>query len=471
MRRVKGIVLCAGALVASAQGLQAESAASSKPAVYEVVNRAITLDEAVRIALRESPLVKGSSAEVAAAQARVNSAMAETRPSASVNVFASGGSNSSITSTTPGVQPEMIMGLPEGRFSDGNLMVMYPLFTGGRLSATVAGAGALRDASSADLEAQRQDVALMTRNAANEALARKSLVEVAEARLNRDKERLRQDKERLQQEQIPAYYIQRDEAEVAASAQEVTNAKRDVELALIQLKAIMGIDPLSEIEVQGDLRFVPREEIVSGLLGAQPAPDGESAELLELARRQRPELSAAGQRLSAAHAAKRSARAAFSPQISLFGSGDVMDGRGMDRSGGVTFGVVASMGLYNGGQRRAAVAEAEAERTRKESERAGIDLRVAQEVQTAIANLKAAEQNVATAKAAVDAARAESDAAQKRYEVGRSTVVEVLDSTAARVRAETNVIQALYDYNVASDALRRAVGDPGLMGDSGKKGG
>ena len=72
-----------------------------------------------------------------------------------------------------------------------------------------------------------------------------------------------------------------------------------------------------------------------------------------------------------------------------------------------------------------------------------------------------ARQNVTTAEAELTAARAEYEAANLRYQVGRSIVVEVLDALAARTRAESNIVEALFQYNVARDQLLRAVGSLG----------
>lgn len=132
--------------------------------------------------------------------------------------------------------------------------------------------------------------------------------------------------------------------------------------------------------------------------------------------------------------------------------------KGEDPFVGVTYGIVASLPLFNGGQRGARVRTAEAGRRRQEQERERVALQVAQEVSVAILNLRAAEQNVRAARAALTAAQEEYRVANLRYQAGRSIVVEALDALAARVRAESNVVQALFQYNVAQDQLLRAVG-------------
>jgi outer membrane protein TolC len=434
-----------------------------------VVNQALTVDQAVAIALRESPVVRGAVEEVEAAVGRLEAARAEQRPWVSANTFVSGGNNMNIVAGPPVSQPQMIMGLPDGLFFDGNVMAMYPLYTSGRLKALVRQAAALRDATRADLETQRQEVALMTRAAYREVLARRALIEVWRTRLREDEERLRVDRLKLREGQIPILNVLRDEAEVAATRQELTNAERDLDLSLLQLQTVMGVSPASRIEVPGTLEYQPSADLIARLSALVPqsptvqkAPDAQPsmlpadlAALLRLAERRRPELQAAGRRIRAALAETAAIRGAYGPQVNLFGMGDVLS---EDPHLGVTVGAVASLPLYNGGQRRARLRTVEAERRVQEQEQQRIALQVAQEVTSALLNLRAAEQNIRTAQAALASAREDYRVQLLRYEAGRSVLVEVLDAQAALVRAESNVVQALFQYNLARDRLLRAVG-------------
>lgn len=74
-------------------------------------------------------------------------------------------------------------------------------------------------------------------------------------------------------------------------------------------------------------------------------------------------------------------------------------------------------------------------------------------------NLNAAEQNVTTAQIALVSAREDYRVAQIRYQSGRSTIVDALDALAWRTRAQSNLVQALFAYNVGRDTLLRAVGE------------
>jgi outer membrane protein TolC len=425
---------------------------------------AFTVEQAVTTALRESPLIRGAGEEGEAALGRLEAARAERRPWLSANVFGSSGNQMSIMATPPVAQPQMIMGLPRGGFVDANLMLMYPLYTGGRLQAMVRRAGAMQDASEAELETQRQEVALLTRVAYREILAREALVEVWQSRLEEDEERLRLDRVRLREGQIPAFYVLRGEAELAATRQELTNAERDRELALLKLRTVMGLPPDFRLELTDGLDYTPTPGVIAELTGTEPGPasgpaaDGDLEGLVRLAERQRPELQAIGALTRASEAEAAAIRSEFRPQVNLFATGDAMN---RDPYLGATVGAVASLPLYTGGQRRARLHVSEAEQRRRERQQEEIALEVGRQVAAVLLDLRAAEQNITTAEAALTAAREEHRVALLRYQAGRSIPVEVLDAISTRVRAESNVVQALFRYNVAQDQLRRALGEPG----------
>ena len=445
---------------AEAQENRLEALLAARP----TINKTLTVDEAVAIAVKESPVVRGAASQVEAAEGGVGAARAQTCPLVSVNTFASGGSNANIVASPGLIQPQMIQTLPRDAFIDQNISVMYPLYTGGRLAALIKQASALRSASEAERETQAQEITLLTRTAYWDVLARRAMADVQNARRKENAERLRLDRVRLQQEQIPAYYVQRDEAEVAAAQQEVTNATRDADLALLQLKTVMGVNPASQIEValSGQDEKLSAEDAIAQLTAAV-TPDGSKAlppltTLLRIAARHRPELAAAARRTQGASFGATAARGMYAPQISLFGMGDVTKARGQGVGGGITCGVVASLPLYTGGQRSADIRSADAQRRRAEQDEERVALQVAQEISAALLNLRAAGKNVETATIAVTAATEESRIARLRYEAGRSIVTEALDAQTAQIRAEGNRIQARYQFKTANDQLRRAVG-------------
>jgi outer membrane protein TolC len=495
-----------------------------------VVTGPLSLDQAVATALRDSPVVRGAAEEVEADLGRLDAARAQTRPQLSLTSFGTGGSEPNVYTTTDPVRPTNLFVVPRGTFFDQNATLMLPLYTGGRLRALVRQAAAGRGSASADLEAVRQEVALMTRTAFRDVLARRALIDVARAVVTANQEQLRVDQSRFQAGAIPEFYLRRDEAALASAQQQLTNAQRDADLSLAQLKTVIGVHPDSPLEPAGSLAFEPAAAAIERLMGrtSPPAPPlqgegglfpwggsrfsatpppqkGEEASaplpgadrpappslagkgagglgpaplaasgtpstappslveryrsrLLALAERQRPELRAARLRVDEAAAGVSVARSASLPQVGIAAMGDLMTGDHSPTFGGTSFGLTASLPLFDAGLRRADRRTAEADRRHREADYEKTALDMAQQVTAALLSLGAAEQNVATAQAGARAAEAEYGAALQRYQAGRGILVEALDALAARTHAQTDVIQALYDYTVAQDQLRRAVG-------------
>lgn len=409
-----------------------------------IINRALTLNEAVEIALRESPVVRGAQAEVDMAEAQVQAAQAARKPQVSATTFLTTGSENAVLTTPLPIMPTNRMRVPSGPFAGQNVMLMLPLNTGGRLPALVKQAQAARGASKADWQAVRQDLVLETKSVYRQVLLAQEMRRVAEERQKATAERLRIDRAAFNEGRIPQLYVLRDEAEDADAAQNVTDAERDGEIALIQLRATLGVAPLSQVTATEALTFTP-----------QAAPD--LNDLLAQAKTQRPELQAAQQRLASAGHNIQATRGSYRPQIAAMAMSDL----GAQRSGstgGAMAGIVIGIPLSTGGLRRAEQNEARAIEKRAGAEIERLNLQIEREVQTALATLKAAEKNIMTAQAAEVAAQENYRLAGLRYESGRGINAEVLDALAALTRAQGNRIKALFEWNLSLDQLERALG-------------
>ena len=418
--------------------------AGGVPGGRPVVNKAITVRDAVEIALKESPVIRGAEEEVNMAVAQARMARAATLPTLSATATLSGGQGGVYGTPAP-VMPTNLTIAPRGAFFGGNLSLMFPLYTGGRLQALVRKAQAMQRASGAELGVLQRDLALEVKTTYRQVLLAQAVTGIFEDLNATAQERLRIDRISFEAGRIPKLYVLRDEAEAADAGQNLLNAQRDVDVSLIMLKTAMGLSQASQITL-------------SEQLGYEPFPRSKE-ELLAQAVRQRPELQAAASRIAGAREDIAAARGAFLPQVSLAAMGDTMRERGMPWSTGVAAGVVVGIPLLDGGMRRAQVSEARAGERRAEQERERVALQVTQDVETAFVSLRAAEKGIKTAEAALAAAEENYRVAQLRYTEGRSINVEVLDALTAYTRARTNHVQALFDYNVARDRLQRAAGE------------
>jgi len=409
-----------------------------------VVKESLSVAQAVALALKESPVLKAARQEVAMSAAKLGMAKAMTRPLLSSNTFLSTGTMSGILGSSPPVMPLNNLMVPRRPSADQNFMLMIPLWTGGRLGSLVKSAGEEKNASQADLAAMERDVAMQVKVAYYRVLLARAMVEVGEQWVKEEQEALRITREMYDVGKVPHFYVLRTETEVANAVQELTTARNDVEVALIDLKTVLGVNTASQIDLTEKMLF------------QEPAQDVKP--YLEEASSKRPELRAAQARVQAAGAEIGVARSAYLPQIYLTGMADGVSSKEMGEMGGYTAGIMASLPILDGGSRRAAVNEAKAkyEKARADAEQVG--LQVSKEVTQAWLMLRTAAQNVHTSQTALAQAEEEYRIAQMRYTTGKGINVEVLDALVALIRARTNHVNALYTYNASQAELDRAVG-------------
>ena len=404
----------------------------------------LSLQQAVALAFQKSPVLQGMQAEVPGAEARLREARAQGRLTASTTTFLSTGTMPNILTTPAPIMPSDLSPVPATSQADQNLMLMYPLSTGGRVGAEVAGAGADLRATQADAAATRLQLAYQVRSDYWQVLLNQEMLKIALGNLTEQQERLRVDQVSLDAGKIPAYYVLRDKAEVADAQQTLTNAQRDVQTALLRLRQDIGL-PLDQPLTLTDA------------LAYESRTPGEAAALSASALQFRPEAQAAAARVTAAQQEVSSRRGAFRPQVAATLMGDAFAASG-DSGGGYTFGVVASVPLLDGGSRDAGVAEAQAVLRRAEADLAALNLDLSRQVREALLNFSAADQNVRTAELAVASADEDYRVALTRYQAGKAINLEPLAALTALVRARTNYAQAIFQQRVALDAVNHATG-------------
>jgi len=287
---------------------------------------------------------------------------------------------------------------------------------------------------------------LDTRVAYRRVLWTRAVVDIFQALVDADQERLRIDRAMYDAGKVPLVNVLRNEADLADAQQKLTDARRDLNIARVDLKTVMGVDQKSD--------FVPSEQLALENLN----PEGDTVQ--QLALESRPELQAVSKRLEAAGAEVKVAHSAFKPQVDFAAVTDWRSQRGAGNDAGVTVGVIASLPLLDGGSRKAQVAEAKADVQKVRQDGEQIKLIVTKQVHTSLLQLTAATQNITTAQAAVKAAEEDYRLAQLRYSSGKGINLEPLDALSALTRARTNLVQALFEQNVAIDMLERAVGAP-----------
>lgn len=401
----------------------------------------LSLTEAIRLAQRSNPTLMAARAQLSASAAEMKSARAGLAPQLSANSFAITGSYGSIVSSSPSVMPPYWLNVPSRGFLDQNLMLMLPLFTGGRLQAVVSSASWQQRAAEGELAETQADVALKVQDAYLNGLVANQMVLVQEAKVAAAQELLRTTQALFASGKGIEASVQRVQAELARAQRSLTSARNQELKALLDLDAAIGADFASSITLTEELSALT----ISGTLD----------EYVLKATKSRGRLLAARARAEALGADVRSAEAQRSPQLYGQAMGDLSSQR---MGTGSTFGLTLSIPIFDGGRINAEVAAAKANRAKSQAELADIAIAVENEVRQAWLDVETAKSNAASAEVSVKAAQSAYDVVAMRVSAGKSILLEQLDALQALTEAKGDLAQAIYEQNLAIARLDRATG-------------
>ena len=406
-------------------------------------DQSITLADAVNIALKNNPTIEARQAMLKAASARVGMVKSMTGLQVSASGFATTGTLTQIVPGSPGVNPQFFAtSLEQGRL-DGALTAMYPLYTGGKLGGQVNSARSLQSAQAGELAATELSVALAAKTAYYQVLLANEFVDTFQQRVTESKERVRIAEETYKEGKIAKYDLLRNQTDLADSEQQINNAQRDVDMALADLKNVLGASQDINYTLSEKLTFTPADQ--------------NPQELQAAALRQRPEVKAAQARVLSAQSNVTVAKSGYRPQVYATAMAEAM-GTSDETASGYMVGVTAALPIFDNGLRKSGVEEAKAMLKQAQAEQREVTLGVGKDVASSLARLQAAAKNVELAKAAVTQSEEDYRVIKLRYESGKSINVEVLDALASSTRARTMYAEALYNNNVAAADLLRATG-------------
>ena len=244
------------------------------------------------------------------------------------------------------------------------------------------------------------------------------------------------------------------------------NRERDDEAGLLRRLEVDPLKPFSLAEPAADTTFIPRDSL-------------RVDQLIAMATRVRPDLSAAQEREQADQHELDAARGEVLPKLNLrfdyltnsriFGRESV---NGVDQLttaqqslahqlgtqgvGQVSLGL--SWDLFDDYRARLDGQKAEAAADRDRMITKDLRLRIHGEVQQAVGDYQSAEQKLASTASGLAAAQEAFDAMQGRYDVGLATFVDVLSAQTALTRARSLREQALISFALQKAVLRYVTG-------------
>ena len=433
-------------------------------------NLVVTLEKSVDMAMAHNPTIKVAEKELEKAEADVTQAYSNILPQldARVNFQHAWAIQES---TIPNFIKPMLG--PLGDYIEGidqmpdyvriafgrentltyGLMITQPLFLGGAGLAGIKLSKAGVRAAEHNLESKRQQLIFLAVDGFYSCLLAQKLITVQEEAMAQAQANLDVVLKKFDVGAASGYDKMRAEVEVANLKPALINARNNYQLALTRLRAVIGLDRDSALEISGE--FVYEEDEFGQLL---------LTELQDIALKNRQEMLTINEQKQITQQNINIARSDFMPKIyfntdySYLAMKDDLKFSQSDFSKGFTSGITLQLSLFNGFKTVKQYQKAQLDYyIVKDTERQTMDIIYA-EVEVALNNFNEARQKYISAEETVALAQESLRLANLMYEEGANTQLDVLVSRLAVTQAQMNYYTSLYQYQIARYQLRKVTG-------------
>jgi outer membrane protein len=210
-----------------------------------------------------------------------------------------------------------------------------------------------------------------------------------------------------------------------------------------------------------ELLDLPRDQEpeAADRLGFFDLPTFDRAVILDKALTSRPEIKAIVSEQRIAQLAEKSAFEQRLPQLDFDGYWAFQGQHFNEGIPAYTYAATIRMPLFVGGRIHAEVERDKLRKLQVDETRKLLEARIVQEVKSALDELESARTSVEVANLALKLANEEVAQAQRRFQAGVTTNIEVTTAQTSLAQANDNQIEALYNFNQSRANLARAMGD------------
>ena len=418
----------------------------------------VSLEQAVNIALKNNPTVHAASAYASAAQHAIDAAKAGYMPQLN---FSEG--------FTRGNNPVYVFGtlLTQRQFTAANFDLGFlnypppvdnfrtqfsasmPLYDFGRTSGRVKDARIQAQTVRESASRNEQGVVFDVVNAYLNGLLAQEQVRVAQASVTMAEADLQRAQARDKQGLAVASDVLSAQTQLAQAKENLIRAQNGVAISQATLNVAMGVSEDAPTTTEGKLAAVQ--------ISVRDLPT-----LQQAALKQRPDYHEAELQAQRAGNSVSLAKKEFLPRLDMMGSWE-QDNQTFAARGGNNWvaGATLTFNIFNGGARRARIAESKSYQLRAEAMRSQMESAVRLQVREAFLNLNAARQRVEVSRDSAAQAQESLRILRNRYDAGLATIMDLLRAETMRTAAQNNHLNAVYDYRLAFAALELATGDLG----------
>jgi len=435
----------------TAQEPQAETvlpAASTAPAGQGIALPArLTLEEAVQLALDNNPEIAAAQWEQQAAEAQFDAAQASRWP----RITAEAGTQH--FNDRQRLIPARYNGEPgdfDRDITRGDLVLTFPLFTGGRIGSEIDAANWLKQAQGKALARTREELVFAVSSAFYTLLGQREVVRSLEFSIRAMEEQGRQVEALLAAQKAARVDWLRMEVRLADLRQALVRERNMLALGKRMIMTLLGQDGATQ------------QFSVEGVLAppADSVPDART--LASAALQARADYQAAKARMEAQAKTVDAAAAARWPSLALQSSyGTRATGHGQSEEVGV-IGLAVSAPVFDAGRIAAQERKERALLGTLQARLRKLELQISQEVEAAALDLQSGLERIKATEYAIAQAQETLRIERLKFDLGSGSVTDVLDAQAATLQSDTNHFRALADYHIAQARLRLAAGDSAL---------
>jgi len=414
----------------------------SFPTVPEEVdierNPLVTLEEAIQLAYNNNQALQTSLLQLEQAESALDEQQAALLPTISTTAgLDSSQSASGINQTT----------------IDGNIGIAYDVLTGGGRRASIRAAELQVDVSALAVEAQQEQLRLVTANlyyALQESIEQ---IRINQAFVDEADRNLRDSELRQEVGVGTRFDVLRAEVQLANAQQSLVQSQFNEDIARRDISRLLNLPPTAGLQT-------------TSVEQAEDWPLDLEASIL-LAFQNRSELEQQLLQADISEEQRKIALAAVRPQVSLsaqYGFLSVIDTNTVqstlqegDIKDTFAIGLNFNWTLFNGGASRAAARQQEVSALIAEEQFSETLDQIRFDVEQAFFNIQANDANIATSNSAVVQAEAALELANLRLQAGVGTQLDVLTAQSELTQAQVNNVAAILGYNRALVAIQRAI--------------
>jgi outer membrane factor, OMF family len=412
------------------------------------VVQAITLNQAIELAIRNNKDIQTARTDLEIARAQLTEQQAALLPT--------GTASTSLTQDQSAVarrQNELSRqeGLPGNAAIDstnfsGNVQITYGVYTGGQRAAQIRRAETEVRRRQLEVERVSEETRFNATDAYYQLQRRDAQVAIAQASIEDASQSLR-DAQLLEQAGLGTRFaVLQAEVDLANANQDLTRAIADQRIARRTLAQILSIGQHVELTAADEIRE-------AGTWGYT------LDDTIVLAYKNRAELE---QQLLAREISEQERAIAISdviPKVDLFGEFNFIDNLTDSASlaTGHSAGARVTWTFFDGGRAFARARQAERGIDRADTEFARRRDEIRRQVEEGYYNLVANQENIRTSELGIRSATESLRLARLRFQAGVGTQTDVINSQRDLTDARSRYLQAIVDYNRSLNSLQRAV--------------